>query len=267
MIYKMIVLDLDDTLVRADGSVSPRTLTAIDNAQKAGLYVVLASGRVENGILPVAKQVNLSRETGYILSYNGGKIFKYGNDEPIFEMGLNEQQIELLYKLGTENKVNVLTYSSSEVIASGMDEYVELEGKLANMPVRIASDFLKESPKTVGKIMFLAEPVYLASVKEKLAKTLETDMYAAISKPFFLEYTNKHVNKGKSLAKLADITGVKIEEMIACGDSYNDISMIEAVGLGVAMGNANEPTKAAADIITKSCEEDGVANIIEKIML
>lgn len=267
MNYKMIVMDLDDTLVKADGTISERTINAVQKAQENGIYVVLASGRAESGIFPVAKQLNLCENTGYVLSFNGGKIFKYGENTPVYECGVNEEQIKLLYKLGVENDVSVLTYSSTQVIASRIDEYVELEGTLANMPVRIAENFTEESPKVVGKIMYLAEPKHLLEVKEKLAPILEKDLYAATSKPFFLEYTNKTVNKGKSLIKLAEIVGVKIEEIIACGDGNNDISMLETAGLGVAMENASDKVKGHADIVTKSCENDGVAHIIEKILL
>ncbi len=267
MNYKMIVTDLDDTLVLPDGHISQRTLDAFKKASEQGIFVVLASGRAESGIFPVAKQLDLSCETGYILSYNGGKIFKYGESKPRYELGVNFEQIKLLYKLGMENGVDVLTYSDTEILVTKTSEYSDLESLLANMPIRQTDDFLEQVPKNVGKVMFLAEPTHLAKVKEKLAPILEQDMYGAISKPFFLEYTNKNVNKGKSLHELAKITGVDVKEMIACGDSYNDLTMIEEAGLGVAMANASGIIKETADIVSKSCKEDGVANIIEKILL
>ena len=86
------------------------------------------------------------------------------------------------------------------------------------------------------------------------------------SEPFFMELTPPGIDKAKSLGRLLDITGIKREEFIACGDGFNDVSMIEFAGLGVAMANAQDAVKAVADEITLSNDEDGVALIVEKYM-
>ena len=96
---------------------------------------------------------------------------------------------------------------------------------------------------------------------------MDDQLFITISKPYFLEFMNKEVDKGASLTRLANILGVKIEEVIAIGDSYNDLTMIKAAGLGVAMGNAVDAVKEIANLITTSNEENGVAKVINDLIL
>lgn len=88
-----------------------------------------------------------------------------------------------------------------------------------------------------------------------------------ISKPFFLEFMNKDVDKSKSIERLADMLGISMFQVIAVGDSYNDLSMIKSAGLGVAMGNAVELVKDNADYITGDNDHDGIVTVINKFVL
>lgn len=119
----------------------------------------------------------------------------------------------------------------------------------------------------MNKVLFSLEPEYLAAperlCKERFGKVL--NIYR--SDPFFLEVLPHKVDKAHSLLKLLAMLGMDKEEMICCGDGYNDITMLECAGLGVAMENAQEPVKACADYITASNDEDGIVEVIEKFML
>ena len=135
------------------------------------------------------------------------------------------------------------------------------------MDVIECADFKAEIPKTAVKAMMLEHPDRLKEVEKALRPVVENELYMTITKPFFLEFMNPAVDKGKSLVTLAQHLNVPMEQVIAVGDSYNDISMIKAAGLGVAMGNAVEAVKQAADYETADNEHDGVARVVERFFL
>ena len=117
------------------------------------------------------------------------------------------------------------------------------------------------------KIMFIDEPEILEEAVKKMPKELYEKYTVVRSAPFFLEVINKESNKGVGLKALADTLGVKKEEIIACGDASNDLAMIEYAGLGVAMENATDDVKEIANYQTKSNNEDGIAEVVNKFIL
>ena len=119
----------------------------------------------------------------------------------------------------------------------------------------------------VPKFLMLDDGDYLAMVEPKVKAVLGKNFSVYRSEPYFLEILPKGVDKAQSLARLLESLNLKKEEMIACGDGYNDLSMIEFAGLGVAMENAVLPVRNAADYITLSNNEDGIAHVVEKFML
>ena len=108
---------------------------------------------------------------------------------------------------------------------------------------------------------------YLALVEARVKAALGKNFSVYRSDPFFLEILPRNIDKAQSLAQLLKLLGMKREEMIACGDGYNDLSMIEFAGLGVAMENAVRPVRSAADYVTFSNNDDGVAHVVEKFLL
>ena len=117
------------------------------------------------------------------------------------------------------------------------------------------------------KFLFVDDGDYLASVEPKVKAALGKNFSVYRSEPYFLEILPQGVDKAQSLERLLEVTGIKREEMIACGDGYNDLSMIKFAGLGVAMENGVLPVRKAADYITASNNEDGVGLVVEKFML
>ena len=113
----------------------------------------------------------------------------------------------------------------------------------------------------------LQEPAILEKVEEKLKQEFAGSLSIMRSKPFFLEFMEEGISKGASLNSLIQQLGISREEVIAIGDSNNDLSMIEFAGLGVAMGNASEFIKAQADFVTDTNMNDGVAKVVEEFVL
>jgi len=169
--------------------------------------------------------------------------------------------------MAKEHGVNILTYEDDLIITPNAgDEYVEKESTINKLKVKEIQDMETYVQFPVVKFLMLDEGNYLAMVEPKVKAALGRDYSVYRSEPYFLEILPKGVDKAASLERLLMKLGMSKDEMIACGDGYNDLSMIQYAGLGVAMENAVLPVKLAADYVTLS-NNDGVAHVIEKFML
>jgi Cof subfamily protein (haloacid dehalogenase superfamily) len=267
MEYKMIVLDLDDTLLRDNHTISDRTKGALMEAQEKGVKVVLASGRPTFGMLPIADELALAQYGSFILSFNGGKIINYKSKEEMFSSTLSLPQVQKLYELSQREGVDIHTYVGDEIIAENENPYTTIESQLTKLPIKLVSDFVEGVKEEVVKVLMVGAPDKMKAVEAKLQVELADEFSVMRSKPYFLEFTEKGVTKGTSLNQLIQKLGIKREEVIAMGDSYNDQAMIEFAGLGVAMGNAPDDIKAIADHVTDTNMNDGVAKVVEEFVL
>ena len=268
MKYKMIVLDLDGTLTNNKKEITPRTKQTLMQAQAAGVHVVLASGRPTYGIVPLAEELKLKESGGYILAFNGGKIIDCTNNEILFEQKLDEQLVPILYQEAKKAGMEILTYQGEGIAATNKDDkYVQHEAFINKMPVMQYDDFLNQLVYPINKCLIVGDPTPLHELELRLAKELEGKMDIYRSADFFLECVPLGIDKARSLDRLTSSLGISCEEIIACGDGYNDLSMIRFAGLGVAMANAAEDIQREADFVTLSNEEDGVAHVIERFIL
>ena len=267
MSYKMIVLDLDDTLLRDDHTISERTKQALMEAQKAGVKVVLASGRPTFAMKPIAEELCLADYGSYILSFNGGKILNCQNYEELFSSTLSADVAHKLYEVSRHEGVYIHTYIGDTIYTEDDNPYTTIESVITGMPIQVVENFVEAINVPVVKALMVENPEKLKDVECKLQAELGDQFSIMRSKPYFLEFTEKGVTKGTSLAHLIDRLGIKREEVIAMGDSYNDLEMIEFAGLGVAMGNAPEDIKEKADYVTDTNMNDGVAKVVEKFVL
>lgn len=268
MKYKMIVLDLDGTLTNNKKEITPRTKQALMQAQAAGVHVVLASGRPTYGIVPLAEELKLKGNRGYILAFNGGKIIDCTNNEVLFEQKLDEQLVPILFQETKKAGMEILTYQGEGIAATNKDdEYVQHEAFINKMPVTQYDDFLNQLVYPINKCLIVGDPTPLHELEIRLAKELEGKMDVYRSADFFLECVPLGIDKARSLDRLISSLGISHEEVIACGDGYNDLSMIRFAGLGVAMANAAKDIQSEADFVTLSNEEDGVAHVIEHFIL
>lgn len=265
--YKMLVLDLDDTLLREDLTISPRTKHDLMEAQEAGVKVVLASGRPTHGMLPIAEELRLKEYGSFILSFNGGKIINCQTGEEWFSSTLPNETVRQLYEISRRENLWIHTYVGNAIVTEDPNPYTDIESQLTNLPIKIVDSFIDAVAEPVVKCLMLKEPEILAEEEKKLQKELEGKLSVMRSKPYFLEFTESGVTKGTSLEALIEKLGIKREEVIAIGDSNNDLSMIEFAGLGVAMGNATDEIKAKADIIADTNMNDGVAKVVESFIL
>ena len=251
MKYKLIVLDLDGTLTNSKKEISSRNRETLIRIQEQGIRLVLASGRPTYGIVPLANELRMNEFGGFILSYNGGEIINWETKEMMYENVLPNEVVPVLYECARTNHLSILTYDGAEIVTeNSQDPYVQKEAFLNKMAIRETNDFLTD---------------ITLPVESELCIRLQGKINVFRSEPYFLELVPQGIDKALSLSVLLENIGMTREEVIAIGDGYNDLSMIKFAGMGIAMGNAQEPVKKAADYITLTNDEDGVAEAIERI--
>lgn len=268
MEYQLLALDLDGTLTNSKKEISEPTVEALIDIQRDGKKVVLASGRPTQGVLPLAKQLHLQDYGSYILSFNGGRITDCRNEQVIYSKTLPDDVAAPLYHIVKKYAgADVLTYTSENIL-SGIkpNKYTELESRINKMPIIQTKDFTSEITEPVNKFLVTGEPNIIQRIKKEAEEFFRSYLYIYCSDPFFLEIMPPRVDKAHSLLKLLTSIGLSPEQMICCGDGYNDLTMIETAGLGVAMENAQPLVREKADYITKSNDEDGVLHVINQFM-
>lgn len=266
--YKLVAIDMDGTLLKEDKTISERTKKAIQSAREKGVTVVLATGRPIEGVSRYLEELNMYTEHDYVLSYNGALIQKTKSKEAVAKVALKGEDLHYLRKLSDELGVNIHAFSEERgLITPKNSKYTEVEAEINNIEIHEMNIDNIPDDEVMIKIMMIDEPEILGEAIEKLPKEVYEKYTVVRSAPFFLEFLNKSVNKGVGVELLAKHLGVKQEEVITFGDAGNDLHMIEYAGLGVAMGNAFDEVKEAANYITDTNENDGVAKAIEKFIL
>ena len=269
MKYKLLVLDVDGTLLNDEREISKRTLAALLKVQQMGVRIVLASGRPTYGLMPLAKTLELGNYGGFVLSYNGCQIIKAQNGEILFERRINPEMLPYLEKKARKNGFAIFTYHDDTLITDSPDnEYIKNEALLNNLKIIREDEFSTAIDFAPCKCMLVSDKEKALIVLEQhWEKRLAGTLDAFRSEPYFLEVVPCGVNKANTLGALLEHLGVTREEVIAVGDGVCDVTMLQLAGMGVAMGHSQDSVKVCADYVTASNEEDGVALAVEKLIL
>lgn len=264
--YRLLVLDLDGTLTNSKKEISDTNRQTLIRLQQSGVKLVLASGRPTYGIAPLAETLQLKQYGGFILSYNGGEIIEWSTGRILYKNLLPDDVLPLLYHTCENDGLTILTYDGPCILTeNATDEYVLKEAFLNKMQIRRVDNFLEAAPVPLPKCLIVGDPNRLMQTEASLSQRLQGVISVYRSEPYFLEVVPLGIDKARSLAVLLEQLGLTREEMVAMGDGYNDRSMIEFAGMGVAMANAQEPVKQVADYITLSNDQDGVAVAVKEL--
>lgn len=266
MKYKMLVLDLDDTLLKDDHSISERNKRCLIEAQENGIYVVLASGRPTSAMVAYAEQLELERFGSFIISYNGAIITDMKNNIPIFEQSLTKEEIHDLHDFSLEHDLHIITYKDDSIISETDSKYIDIEKNLTGLPINRVNCFKSEIKDPAVKCILLHDPELLQK-KEQVLKSAKKDLSVAISKPYFLEVMPQGIDKAASIKRIANKLGIKQSEIIAVGNADNDLTMVEYAGLGVWVDNVTPSIRHKADVIVASNNNDGVAEVVDRYLL
>lgn len=262
---KLLVLDIDGTLTNSKKEITAATKEAIQDLLLRGHKVVLASGRPTPGMRRYEKELDLERYGGYLLSFNGAHIMDCRSGEVVYQKLLPLPLLPRLYKFAKENGCGLVTFLGDHAISAfPMDEYVEAEARLNGLSLRHVEKFLDFVDFSINKCLMTAPPKEAEAYERQLQEKLGNVASIYRSEPYFIEIMPQNVTKATGLERILEVLGMKRENMVCCGDSFNDIAMIRFAGVGVAMGNAQPVVKEAADYITATNDQDGVVEVIRK---
>lgn len=268
--YKLIALDIDGTLLNTDKKITPDVFSAIQNAKKHGVKVVLSTGRPLPGVTPLLEELNLTDDGDYVICFNGAVVQEVKSKKVLCNLELELDDFNLIYneickKYNSYIHINTPTHLITPNKIPG--KYTQLEANINKIPVEYKSIEEIDDNIKFCKVMIVDESEKLEEIISKIPKEFYDKYTIVRSTPFFLEFLNKDANKGTALKALCSNINIPIEDSIAVGDEENDQHMIEYAGLGVAMGNARSSIKDIADFITSTNNENGVAKVINKFIL
>ncbi len=268
MMYKLIALDMDGTLLNSEKAISEENKQAIAKAREAGVTVVLASGRPLEGMQDKLVELNINSDKDFVISYNGSMVKNVGTNEIIHQQIIDGKSAKLVACQAKELGAYVHAFSQVHgLITTEHNPYTDIEANINGLEITKMNFESLEDNHPIIKAMMVAEPSQLTQVIETLPSVLRETFTVVQSAAYFLEFLNPSSNKGVGVAAVAEYLGIKPEEVICMGDAENDHHMLEYAGLGIAMENAMEETKKIADYITVSNDEHGVARAIEKFVL
>lgn len=267
MQYQLIAMDLDGTLNNDKKQITEKTRSALMQAQQQGIRLVLASARPSPGLYRERDALRLQDHGGVLMSYNGGRIVDAATGRVLFETAMDiELTRQILRQLEKLPVTPILDDGKQFYVTDRHGFKVEYECKNNNMEcteVENLADFLSFAPI---KILMSVQPEILPQIQQRIAEFLPDSLTVVQTAPFYLEIIPNTIDKGQGIRDICRTLGIFATAVIAFGDAENDIPMLQAAGMGVAMGNATEPVKAAADYITLSNNHDGIAAALEKFI-
>lgn len=271
MKYLLAAIDIDGTLSNSNKELSGFTVSTIIKAQKLGLRVVIASGRPTRGLAYYADLLQIYDYGGYVMAYNGGQVTEWATGNILYTKAVTEEGIRKAVELARKTKTTIIAYSDKEILTETPDdEYIPRLSRNNRMPIVGVDDFLQTALSMNPAPVKLLLSCPTENIDERVTifkKELKNQMDVFRSADTFIELVPKGIDKGYALSVLAKHLNIHPDQIVAFGDESNDISMLRFVGLGVAVINATEPAKAAADLITKSNNEDGVAHVLDTMIL
>ena len=273
MKYKLIAFDLDGTFLDSEKHLIEENVQALQRACKKGLYVVPATGRTWPGIPEELRALPFIR---YCITVNGAQIYDRQQDRILHREEIPAKRalelmefmdgVDALYDCYQDNAGWM-----SRRFYEKLEEYVTDPVLLPHVrrlrqPVEELKDMIRQNGRSVQKMQMHFKDMELRRKYLDLLPGLLPDMAVTSSLYNNIEINCLEANKGAALERLCGILGVEREESIAFGDDTNDMSMLRAAGVGVAMGNAKDIVKAAADMVTLTNDEAGLAKALEKLI-
>jgi len=259
MRYKLLAVDMDGTLLNDASIVTQRTREAVLAAMEKGVLFVPSTGRPMYGMDSV--HAMFPGDFPYIL-FNGALAVTGETRQVLFSRGLGYGCAKEIYELGMARDIPVVLWADNRLYVSRDCVATREYQDITKAEMRMIDDF-----HDVTKMLWLASPAQALRWQEEMIAHFSGRVNCHTSRPELLEFVDAGASKGLALAEVGKAYGIAREEMIAVGDGWNDVSMLEYAGLGVAMGNAPEDIKRTCQEVTLGNNEDGVARVIEKYIL
>lgn len=268
---KLIASDLDETLLQTNKHVGQYTIDKIAQAKKKGIHFVCATGRNYVHIRPTLKEVgNYNEPNTYTISLNGACVTENKNDKILFSQPLQFKDADQIYQIGLRYNVCIHVYTTEEVYAYHLNEE---EKEFLNHRMEVIEineknlNFLQN--QEIIKVLFQnLDFDYLRQIEKEIPDDLKKQFDISYSSNRYIEFNKAGINKGVGLQFLCDYLHIDLEDTMAIGDNFNDLSMLKKAGLGIGVKNINEHMKDEVKIILEHTnDEDGVGHAIEQYIL
>jgi len=263
---KLIAVDIDGTLLDPQNTLTAATIAAIQAAVATGIKVVLCTGRPLTGVQPYLNALGLHGDDQYVITYNGG-LMQTTVGTVLASNALSYADYVDLEAFARKSRVHFHVVTPKHLYTADRDisRYTVKESQLVHLPLRFREATAMDPQLLMPTAVYIDEVAKIDALR--LPATFYQRFYVVRTDPHFIEVMAPQTNKGNALKKLATYLNLPIAAVMALGDQDNDLPMITTAGLGVAMGNANDRVKAAADVTTLTNAADGVAAAIYKYAL
>jgi len=265
----IIAMDLDDTLLRHDLSISDRTVSTLQRAAERGIRIMLASGRSPDAMDAYAKRIGLDRMDSFMICNNGSQVITSGTGKTVLEHWLPTDIAIEAFRLVVDAGLSCHIYENDVIYVSKETEYSDEDWRLSGLKPVIPDDYEALIRRGTYKLVIPGHPEFIVPVEAELKVIFQGRATIFVSKPYFLEILPLNAGKGEALREIAEnIVGVGRDRVMAFGDSMNDESMIRYAGESVAMCNGrDEIIRLARHVTRKSNDEDGIADFLETAVL
>lgn len=264
MKYRLIATDLDDTLLDKGCLISARTKEALRLAQDQGVYVTIATGRMYQSALIYAEELGLDLP---LITYQGALVKTSVSKEVIYHRTIPLDLARKVIEHGVASGLTVNLYLDDQLYVSQLTTAAQHYSQVIRVSAQAVGDLQSFMTAEPTKLLFIGDEKALDLLWQREREIFGEQLYITKSKPNFLEFTHPQATKGFGLATVAQHLGVDRSEIIAFGDSFNDLDLLRGAGFAVAMGNARDELKKEADYVTASNNDHGVAEAIEKFVL
>lgn len=262
---RLIALDVDGTLVGADSTISPRVREAIANAKARGVETTIVTGRMFAAARPFAQTLGI---TGPIVNYQGAAIFEAGTGKILRQTPVHQDVTREVLDWANAHDVHAQCYANDTLFVQQINQFSKRYTDLAKVePVVVPSLRDAFADQSTIKIVLVDDPARAERHLATLRALLGERAYLTRSHVDFVEILSPDINKGEALGFVAAQYGVTLAETMAVGDAWNDVPLITAAGIGVAMGSGPAELFAKADAVVGDVAHDGVAEAIERFVL
>ncbi|MBP5631010.1 MAG: HAD family phosphatase [Bacteroidaceae bacterium] len=261
---RFLAADLDGTLLTSSKTITPYTRQVLIDAQQQGLTIILASGRPLYSILPFAEQLELQKHHGIIIAFNGSLVWDCSKQEVIKQKTIPLHVIpELVAALNDDFHIH--GYKGNNIVVQGEpDSWSRYISSANKMQLLETKNFIGTITEAQHKCIITGPPRKLWHLEKRLKKQFETSFSICRSESFLLEVMPNGIDKADALRELLAKLKGKTDELLCCGDGYNDLNMMQLAGISCAPRNAKKPVKQAASFVTESNDRDGVAHAVIK---
>ena len=260
---RCIAIDLDDTLLRSDLTISPEDKSAIRRAIKEGIKVLLASGRMVQSMRPYVRELGLDVP---VIAYNGAIIQEAISGKILYHRPVPPEEARRLVPIFREAGIHLNAYINDELYMDELTEWGQKYAANAGVTPHPVGDLCRYLEEPSHKLLAVGEAERINWIQDRLRNEFGDRLQFVKSKPTYLEILAPGVSKGAALRELATGWGLSRNEVMAIGDAPNDLSMVAWAGAGVAIGNGVPEVKEKAVLVVADHDHNGVAEALDKLV-